>query len=97
MPRRKVTPEIVGRMEKLKKEGLTYEEIAGKTGLSRSTVAVYMRGEKRKRITPEIIEKMTDLRKQGLTYRKIGEELGIALQTVARHMQAKKLGAGRKR
>ncbi len=58
MPKKKVTPEVLGEMERLKGEGLTYHEIAEKTGLSPPTVAVYLGGKgKRTRITPEIIDR----------------------------------------
>lgn len=43
MPRKKVTEEVLERMRHLKGEGLTYEEIAEKTGLSHPTVSEYMR------------------------------------------------------
>ena len=46
MPKRKVTPEVLGEMKNLKGEGLTYEEIAEKTGLSHPTVSEYMRKER---------------------------------------------------
>ncbi len=43
MPRKKVTPEIVEEMRRLKGAGLTYRKIAEKLGLSRPTVAEHMR------------------------------------------------------
>lgn len=46
MPRKKVTEEVLERMKNLKKEGLTYQEIARKIGLSRPTVAEYLRKER---------------------------------------------------
>lgn len=36
--RRKVTPKMIERMKKLRKEGLSYEKIAGRLGLSVMTV-----------------------------------------------------------
>lgn len=43
MPRKKVTPEIMGEMKKLREKGLTYREIADKLNLSRWTVLKYLR------------------------------------------------------
>ena len=44
MPRsRKATQKVLERMKELRKEGLTYREIAEKTSLSRPSVAEYMR------------------------------------------------------
>jgi len=107
MPRpRKVTEEVLERMEKLMGEGLTYQEIAGKTGLSLRTVANYMRGNgrsglkrkfKRTRITPELLERMADLRKRGLTYEEIARKLGIAIITIAKRMREEGLGGRRRK
>jgi len=106
MLRRKMTEKVLGRMEKLRGEGLTYGEISEKTGLSIPTVAKYMRKErlggrrgegKRTRMTPELLERMADLRKRGLTYMEIAGKLGIALQTVARHMRKTGLGDRRRK
>jgi len=38
MPRRKVTPEMVEKMKELRKQGLSYQKIAAKLGLSVMTV-----------------------------------------------------------
>lgn len=43
MPRKKVTEEVLERMRHLKGEGLTYREIAEKTGLSHPTISEYLR------------------------------------------------------
>ncbi len=105
MPR-KVTVEVLERMRKLRGKGLTYQEIAGKTGLSHPTVANYMKKEglrgrrgkrKRARITPEIFERMAGLRRRGLTYEEIARKLDVALKTVARHMREEGLGGRRRK
>jgi len=43
MPRRKVTPEVLEEMGRLRREGLTYGEIADKLGLSYITVLKYLK------------------------------------------------------
>ncbi len=58
MPRRKVTPEIVGAMKKLVRRGLTYQDIAEKTGLPRPTVAEYLRKGKLEGKTAGSLEKL---------------------------------------
>lgn len=107
MPRpRKVTGEVLERMRELKGEGSTYQEIAGKTGLSLRTVADYMRGKgrsglkrkfKRTRITQEFLERMAALRRRGLTYEEIADDLGIATITVAKRMRKEGLGNRRRK
>lgn len=43
MPRRKVTPEIVEEMRRLRGEGLSYGKIAGRLGLAPMTVYNHLR------------------------------------------------------
>lgn len=45
MAKRKVTPEIIEEMKKLRKEGLSYEKIAEKLKLSPMTVYSYLKKE----------------------------------------------------
>jgi DNA invertase Pin-like site-specific DNA recombinase len=45
--RRKVTPEIIEEMKRLRKNGLSYEKIAGKLGLSVMTVYNHLKKEEK--------------------------------------------------
>ena len=47
MPRRKVTPEIVEEMKRLRGEGLSYGKIAGRLGLNPMTVYNHLRKGRR--------------------------------------------------
>ena len=64
MPRRKVTPEIIEEMRKLRGEGLSYGKIANRLGLAPMTVYNHLRKEGR----PGLIGRLK--RKMGLRYGK---------------------------
>ena len=66
MPRRKVTPEVLEEMGRLRREGLTYGEIAGRLGLAPMTVYNNLRKKRRRtRVTWELLKEMADMRKRG--------------------------------
>ncbi len=72
MPRKKVTEEVLEGMKNLKKEGLTYQEIAKKVGISRPTVAEYMRPGRMEGKKAGLLEKlMVNMRKWEPVHRKV--------------------------
>lgn len=60
MPRKKVTPEVLEKMKKLRAEGMSYGKIANRLGLNPMTVYNHLRKKER----PGLIEKLK--RKLGL-------------------------------
>jgi DNA invertase Pin-like site-specific DNA recombinase len=55
--RRKVTPELMEKMRKLRKDGLSYAKIADRTGLSLMTVYNYLKKEEKGVIEEEEVKK----------------------------------------
>jgi AcrR family transcriptional regulator len=66
MPGRKVTPEVLEEMGRLRRGGMSYGEIAGRLGLSPMTVYYHLQKKrKRTRMTSELLKEMADMRKRG--------------------------------
>lgn len=96
----KLTPEKKEEIEKLREEGLPYEEIFKITGISKTHYyraldfqdGQYCGTRKRKTyktMTPEVKEKAIELRNQGKTWKQIGEILGVDRTLFYRHNLAK--------
>jgi DNA-directed RNA polymerase specialized sigma subunit len=75
------------RIAKLKKEGLTLEEIGNRVGMTRQGVHWRL-----KKYNPELLERNLDernrqimeRREHGLTYQQIGKEFGLTKQHIVR-------------
>ncbi|MEM2282303.1 MAG: helix-turn-helix domain-containing protein [Candidatus Hadarchaeales archaeon] len=66
MPRKKVTPELVKKMEELRKQGWTYQKIATKLGLSTMTVYNHLKqlqGAPKEEAPKEVPEEKKEERK----------------------------------
>ena len=89
--RTRLTPELLERMEELRRRGLTYAEIAGKLGVAFQTVAGHMRriglGNRRTKVTEEVLDEMVRLREEGMTYREIAGRFGLSTMTVCNYLR----------
>jgi len=78
-------------MTGLRKQGLTYKEIARELGVALQTVAKHMQAKKlggrRKKVTPEVLEEMKKLRAEGMSHGKIAGRLGLTPMTVYNHLR----------
>ncbi|GAI07829.1 unnamed protein product, partial [marine sediment metagenome] len=97
MPRKRkrkkarITPEIVGRMVELRKQGFTYKEISRGLGVAFQTVAMHMQAKKmggrRKKVTEEVLEEMKNLREAGASQKEIADKLNLSHMTVSRYLR----------
>lgn len=80
-------------MTGLRKQGLTYKEIARELGVALQTVAKHMQAKKlgggRKKVTPEVLEEMKGLREAGLSKREIAKNMGLSYAIVFRYLRKK--------
>lgn len=95
----KITPNKEKEMVRLKREGMTNEEIGERVGYSGSAVGSHLKeslGEeyenlklsgRKKVITPKDIKRMVKLKREGMTNKEIGERVGYTSPTIAKYLK----------